>query len=344
MASFLDLYANSEYTSWYVWTTSYGTYWTYDDTVLWPSDSSRTIRTSPRMSTRSPISSTACSTRATSKWQLYGFNPAWSSWESNTLDWASSRKNMDKEFYGIPIVAKIQQPQQQAPLFSNCSSADLPPQQGLPLFQAQTPGTAPVQALPVQPVSIPNPQNLAVPTTTETTPLSTLHSDPQAPIPEVTGMDLTALGDRLGAALDKKFENMAESLKLSLTSSTSSLLPSSLTPMMSRTDETHALAGETPSTGVTTLQQGDQQGSHPVEVPVKAKPPTPPDWGQQEQQPPLDQPSNNSQRSPLTREQRSSRRSRSRRRPTHHRRDLSPRTHRKETERRPMKPRSSLDK
>ena len=115
--------------------------------------------------------------------------------------------------------------------------------------------------------------------------------------------------------------------------------------MMSRTDETHALAVETPSTGVTTpLQQGDQQGSHPVEVSVKAKPPTPPDWGQQKQRPPLDQPSRNSQRSPLTREQRSSRRSRSRRRPTHHRRDLSPRTHRKETERRPTKTRSSLDK
>ncbi len=105
VAIYLDLSATSEYTSWYVWFTSYGTFWTYDDTFHWPSDSSRTIWTSPRMSTWTPIHGAACSTRATSMWDFCGFNPAWYSWQSNTgLD---ITKTKDKELHGIPIVAKI---------------------------------------------------------------------------------------------------------------------------------------------------------------------------------------------------------------------------------------------
>ncbi len=200
-----------------------------------------------------------------------------------------------------------QQPHQQALPFSNCNPAVPPPQQVLPIFQPQTcpqqhfpmpqaPGTFPVQELPAQPVPIPNQQNLAVPKPTETTPLPTSHPELQAPTPEATGMDLKALEDRLDAALEKKFENMAESLKQSLTSPTSSTPPASLTPMTSITQETPAPALEAPPTSVSTpLQPSDQQGSHPVEVPVKAKPPTPPDLAQQEQQPSRDRPKKQSE-------------------------------------------------
>ena len=113
----------------------------------------------------------------------------------------------------------------------------------------------------------------------------------------------------------------------------------------------HELQAPTPeatgapaTSGPTPLQPGDHPSSHPVEVPVKAKPPTPPDHAQQEQQPSGDRPSRNSLRSPLARENKSSRRSRSRRGSTHRRRDPSPKTHRQERERRTTMTRSSHDR
>ena len=133
--------------------------------------------------------------------------------------------------------------------------------------------------------------------------------------------------------------------KLSLTPPTSSTPPVPPAPMTRSTQETPAPALEASTTSVPTpIQPGDQQGSQPVEVPIKAKPPTPPDLVQQAQQPPLDRPPRNSQRSPLTRENRSSRRSRSRRRFTHRRRDSSPETHRQETERRTTMTRGNFDR
>ena len=257
-----------------------------------------------------------------------------------------------------PTTFPPQQPHQQALPFPNCNPETTqlcrpaPPQQVLPIFHPQTcpqqqfssfqaPGTFPVQELPAQSVPMPNQHQFVVQKPTETTPLSTSHHELQVPTLDATGMDLKALQDRLDAALEKKLENMAESLKQSLTSTTSRTPPASSTPLMNITQDTPA-----PTTsGPTPLQPGEHQRSHLVEVPVKAKPPTPPDLAQQEQQPSGDQPSRNSQRSPLTREKRSSRRSRSRRRrSTHRRRNPSPKTSRQETERRTTMPRSTLDR
>ena len=138
---------------------------------------------------------------------------------------------------------------------------------------------------------------------------------------------------------------MAESLKLSLTPPTSSTPPALPASMARSTQETLTPALEASTTSAPTpFQSGGHQGSQRVDVSIKAKPPTPPDFVQQVRQPLLDQPSRNSQRSPLIREKRSSRRSRSRRRATHRRRDPSPKTHRQETERRTTMTRGNYER
>ena len=246
-----------------------------------------------------------------------------------------------------PMPVPPQQPHQQASPFASCThetgqlcrTAPLP-QQGPPMFYPSTypqqhvpplqaPGTFPTQELPVQSMPMPIQQNFVVPKPLETTSLSTPHHEPQAPTTEAPGIDLKALEHRLDAALEKKFENMATPLKQPLTS------PRSGTPA--------SVVGGTPATsGPTVPQPGDTPSSTPVAaVPVKAKPPTPPDHVQP--LPSGDQPSQNSWRSPLPRDQKSSRRSRSRRRSSHRRRDPSPGSHRHERERRTTMTRSTHD-
>ena len=70
---------------------------------------------------------------------------------------------------------------------------------------------------------------------------------------------------------------MATSLKQSLTSPIPGTLPASLTRLTSNTQETPAPAlGTTATSGPTSPQPGDIPRGPPAEVPVKAKPPTPP--------------------------------------------------------------------
>ena len=136
---------------------------------------------------------------------------------------------------------------------------------------------------------------------------------------------------------------MATSLNRSLTSPITGTLPTSLTPMTSSTPETPTPAvGTTTPSGPTSPQPGDTPRGSQAAVPVKAKPPTPPD--QVQELPPGDRPSRNSLRSPLNRDKKSSRRSRSRRRSTHRRRDPSHQTHRHERDRRTTMTRSTHDR
>ena len=174
-----------------------------------------------------------------------------------------------------PMPFSPQQPHQQAISFSNLSPAVPQPHQVLPHYQPQTcpqqqqfplpqaPCTAPVQALPAQPLPIPSQQQPVIPKPTATTPLPTSHPVLQASVPDPTGLDLKTLGDRLDAALEKKFENMAESLKLSLTPPTSSTPPALPASMARSTQETPTPALEASTTSAPTpFQSGGHQGSH----------------------------------------------------------------------------------
>ena len=124
--------------------------------------------------------------------------------------------------------------------------------------------------------------------------------------------------NRLDAALEKKLESIAATLKQSLTPPISGALPASSTPVTSSTTGNLAhVLGTTAPSGPTSPQPRDIPGGSRTGVPVKAKPPTPPDQAQEH--PAGDQPSRNSLRSPLTRDRKSSRRSRS----THRGRETS---------------------
>lgn len=128
-----------------------------------------------------------------------------------------------------------------------------------------------------------------------------------------TGLDLKSLGDRLDAALAKKFENIAESLKLSLASTTSSTPRVPRASMTRSTQETTAPAscGGSCNNGTNTNSSWRPTRKPTCGRTYQGKASTPPELVQQAQQPPPDQPSRSSRRLPLNREKRPSRTSRS---------------------------------
>ena len=152
--------------------------------------------------------------------------------------------------------------------------------------------------LPNVPTSTPTSNAHMVTPNTTTSPTQSVQPPSTNPLNlDLQALDLQALEQRLGATLEKSMEKSMESMAASLKSTLAS--PPQVPPTTTSTNPTSI--SPKPSTTIPT--------SAPSSTPVKAKPPTPPTDSAQQQQP-----SKNSLRSPLTRENRSSRRSRSRRR------------------------------
>ena len=148
------------------------------------------------------------------------------------------------------------------------------------------------------PTSTPTSNAQLVTSNTTTSPTQSVQPPSTNPLNlDLQALDLQALEQRLGATLEKSMEKSMESMAASLKSTLAS--PPQVPPTTTSTTPTSI--SPKPSTTIPT--------SAPSSTPVKAKPPTPPTDSAQQQQP-----SKNSLRSPLTRENRSSRRSRSRRR------------------------------
>ena len=148
------------------------------------------------------------------------------------------------------------------------------------------------------PTSTPTSNAQLVTSNTTTSPTQSVQPPSTNPLnPDIQALDLQALEQRLGATLEKSMEKSMESMAASLKSTLAS--PPQVPPTTTSANPTSI--SPKPSTTIPT--------SAPSSTPVKAKPPTPPTDSAQQQQP-----SKNSMRSPLTRENRSSRRSRSRRR------------------------------
>ena len=323
MAVYLDFSATSEYTSWYVRPTTYSIPWTYGGILA----GQQAPHELPFM---------VQPTQQGLHWHPnYGQHPSMPVPPQPAHQQALPFPNCYPETTQLCRTAHL--PQQVPPMFfpQNCPQPLVP--------QLQVPGTSPVQESPVHPIPMPHQQQFVVPKPTETTTLPTSHQALQATPSETPGLDLKALENRLDAALEKKFENMATSLKQSLTSPIPGTLPASSTPVTSSTPGTPAPAvGTATTSGQTSPQPGDISRVSQAELPVKDKPPTPPDQAQG--LPSGDRPSRNSLRSPWNRDKKSSRRSRSRRRFTHRRREPSQKAYRHESDRRTTMTRSTHDR
>ena len=169
----MDFPATSEYTSWYVRPTTYGTLWTYGDKQA-PHELPFMVQPAQQGIHWHPS---------------YGQHPPMPVPPQQPHQQDLPFPNCHPETTQLCRTAPL--PQQVPPMFypQNC------PQQHLP--QLQVPGTSPVQEPPVQPISMPHQQHFVVPKPMETTTLPTSHHELQATTSETPGLDLKALENRL---------------------------------------------------------------------------------------------------------------------------------------------------